>query len=46
VVVPQQAIPLADIIRYEKDNHERLHRMGYEDAKTAWARAGRRVEGG
>jgi NTE family protein len=46
VVAPQQAIPLADIIRYEKDNHERLHRMGYEDAKTAWARAGRRVEGG
>lgn len=45
VVAPQGAIPLADIIRYEPDNHERLYRMGYEDARTAWARAGRRVEG-
>lgn len=46
VVSPQQPIPLADIVRYEPENHERLYQMGYEDAKAAWARAGRHVEGG
>jgi NTE family protein len=45
IVSPQRPIPLADIIRYDPDNHEKLYQMGYEDAKVAWAKAGRRVEG-
>jgi len=45
IVSPQRPIPLVDIIRYNPDNHEWLYQMGYEDAKTAWARAGRPVEG-
>ena len=45
VIAPQGAIPLADIIRYDPDNHRHLHQMGYQDARAAWARAGRRVEG-
>jgi NTE family protein len=46
VISPQQPIPLADIVRYDPENHEHLYQMGYEDAKAAWARAGRHVEGG
>jgi len=45
IVSPQEPIPIADIIRYDPANHEKLHRMGYEDARAAWERAGRRVEG-
>jgi len=45
VISPQQPIPLLDIVRYEPDNHKKLHQMGYQDAKVAWSRAGRRVEG-
>jgi hypothetical protein len=46
IVSPQRPIPVMDIIRYELDNHERLYQMGYEDAKAAWQRVGRQVEGG
>ncbi len=46
IVSPQHPIPLADIIRYNPDNHEGLYQMGYKDARAAWARAGRPVEGG
>jgi NTE family protein len=45
IVAPQRPMPLLDILRYDVDNHERLYRMGYEDARTAWERAGRLVEG-
>jgi len=45
IVSPQSPIPLAEIIRYNPDNHERLYQMGYQDAKAAWAQAGRSVEG-
>ena len=45
IVSPRRPIPLVDIIRYSPDNHEGLYEMGYEDAKGAWARAGRQVEG-
>jgi hypothetical protein len=44
IVSPQQPIPVADIIRYDLANHEKLHEMGYEDACAAWVRAGRPVE--
>jgi hypothetical protein len=46
VIAPQRPMPLGDIVRYDPGNHERLYRMGYEDARAAWARAGRSVEGG
>jgi NTE family protein len=46
IVSPHQPIPVADIIRYTLDTHEQLYQMGYEDARAAWVRAGRRVEGG
>ncbi len=45
IISPQRPIPLAEIIRYEPDNHERLYQMGYEDAKAAWGQAKRSVEG-
>ncbi len=45
IVSPQRPIPLSEIIRYDPDNHEQLYWMGYEDARAAWARAGRSVEG-
>jgi NTE family protein len=45
IISPPDPIPVGDIIRYELDNHEKLHEMGYENAKSAWRRAGRKVEG-
>ncbi len=45
IISPQRPIPVIDILRYEPDNHQKLYRLGYEDAKAAWARAGRVVEG-
>jgi NTE family protein len=45
IVSPRRPIPLTDIIHYSPDNHEGLYKMGYEDAKAAWARAERHVEG-
>ncbi len=45
IVSPQEPIPVADIIRYDPANHEKLYQMGYEDARAAWKRAGRPVEG-
>jgi len=46
IISPQHPIPMADIIRYSLDTHEQLYHMGYEDARAAWAKVGRRVEGG
>jgi NTE family protein len=46
IVSPRRPIPLVNIIRYNPDDHEWLYQMGYEDARAAWARAGRPVEGG
>ena len=45
IVSPQQPIPLIDIVRYTPEQHEWLYQMGYEDARAAWARVGRTVEG-
>ncbi|MGD9100973.1 MAG: patatin-like phospholipase family protein [Anaerolineae bacterium] len=45
IVSPQRPIPVTDIISYDLNNHEKLYVMGYEDAKAAWVRAGRPVEG-
>ncbi|MCP4419725.1 MAG: patatin-like phospholipase family protein [Chloroflexi bacterium] len=45
IVAPQKAIPVDRIIRYTREGHEKLYKMGYEDAKRAWKAAGRLVEG-
>jgi len=45
IVSPQRPIPVADIIRYRVENHKWLYEMGYQDARAAWAAAGRAVEG-
>ena len=45
IIAPQEPIPVADIIRYELGTHEKLYQMGYEDARAAWKRASRKVEG-
>lgn len=45
IISPQRPIPVIDILRYELDNHKKLYRMGYEDARAAWERSGRVVEG-
>ncbi len=45
IVAPKRPIPVDRIIRYTKDGHEELYRLGYEDAKRAWRAAGKQVEG-
>jgi regulator of replication initiation timing len=45
IISPLRPIPLVQIVRYEPENHEQLYRMGYADARAAWQRAGRPVEG-
>ncbi len=45
IVAPREAIPVDRIITYNQEGHERLYRMGYEDAKRAWKAVGRPVEG-
>ncbi len=46
IVAPKKAIAVDRIVRYTKEGHEELYKMGYEDAKRAWIAAGRDVEGG
>lgn len=45
IVAPRTAIAVERIITYNKTGHERLYRLGYEDAKRAWRAAGKLVEG-
>lgn len=45
IVAPKEAIPVERILRYTSEGHEKLYRMGYEDAKRAWKAAGKQVEG-
>lgn len=45
IVAPQEAIPVDRILRYTQEGHEKLYRLGYEDAKRAWKSAGKVVEG-
>ena len=46
IVAPRRPIPVEQIVRYTRDGHDQLYELGYEDAKRAWAAAGRTVEGG
>ncbi len=45
IVAPRRSIPVEQIISYTREGHERLYEMGYEDAKRAWAAAGKLVAG-
>ncbi len=45
IVAPRKTIEVDRIITYNKEGHERLYQMGYEDAKRAWREAGKLVEG-
>ncbi|MCA9970502.1 MAG: patatin-like phospholipase family protein [Anaerolineales bacterium] len=45
IVAPRRAIPVDRIITYNKDGHDKLFALGYEDAKRAWREAGKAVEG-
>ncbi len=45
IVAPRKAIEVERIITYNLEGHERLYRLGYEDAKRAWREAGNLVEG-
>jgi NTE family protein len=45
IVAPKDVIPVEQIIRYTSEGHERLYKMGYNDARIAWQAAGNIVEG-
>jgi hypothetical protein len=45
IVAPKDVIPVEQIIRYTSEGHERLYKMGYNDARIAWQAAGKLVEG-
>lgn len=45
IVAPRKPIPVDQIIRYTRQDHETLYRQGYEDAKRAWRETGKPVEG-
>ncbi|MCA9921624.1 MAG: patatin-like phospholipase family protein [Anaerolineales bacterium] len=45
IVAPRKPIPVEQIVQYNKEGHERLYQLGYEDAKRAWREAGKLVEG-
>ena len=45
IIAPKRSISVDQILRYNREGHERLFEMGYEDARRAWKAAGRVVEG-
>ena len=45
IVAPNEVIPVEQIIRYTREGHERLYKMGYNDARKAWQSVGKMVEG-
>lgn len=45
IIAPRKAISVERILRYNRDGHENLYKMGYEDARRAWKASGRLVEG-
>lgn len=45
IVAPKRAISVDQILRYNREGHEKLYEMGYNDARRAWKAAGRLVEG-
>jgi NTE family protein len=45
IVAPNEVIPVEQIIRYTQEGHNKLYKMGYNDARKAWQAAGKSVEG-
>ena len=45
IIAPKIPIPVEQIIQYQLEKHEKMHHMGYEDARRAWRESGRIVEG-
>ena len=44
IICPEDFIPVQQIVSYTQEWHEKLHAMGYEDAKRAWKKEGYAVE--
>ncbi|MCP5097150.1 MAG: patatin-like phospholipase family protein [Chloroflexi bacterium] len=45
IVYPETFLPVNQIISYTDEGHEKLFKMGYDDAKRAWKQSNRVVEG-
>jgi NTE family protein len=45
IIAPRRPIPVEQIVRYTLNGHRQVYEMGYADARRAWRRAGRLVEG-
>lgn len=45
IVAPRRPIPIDQIVRYTREGHDHLYKLGYENAKRAWQEAGKPVEG-
>ncbi len=44
IICPKDFIPVAQIVSYTEEWHEKLYQMGYDDMKRAWKNDGRVVE--
>ncbi|WP_420642262.1 patatin-like phospholipase family protein [Candidatus Leptofilum sp.] len=44
IVCPKDFIPVEQIVSYTQKWHEKLYKMGYDDARAAWEREGYPVE--
>ena len=45
IIAPTEIIPVEQIISYTREGHNRLYKMGYNDARRAWREVGNSVEG-
>ncbi|WP_420627764.1 patatin-like phospholipase family protein [Candidatus Leptofilum sp.] len=44
IICPEDFIPVEQIVSYTKKWHEKLYKMGYDDARAAWEQEGYTVE--
>ena len=44
IICPEDFIPVEQIVSYTEEWHEKLHKLGYDDAKRAWKKEGYVVE--
>ena len=44
IICPEDFIPVEQIVSYTEEWHEKLHKLGYDDAKLAWKKEGYVVE--
>ena len=40
IICPEDFIPVEQIVSYTEEWHEKLHKLGYDDAKLAWKKEG------